>query len=211
LAGDQSAFAVLYDRHAATVFGVCRAVLRDDGLAEEAAHDVLLGLWQRPDAYQPERGSFVGWIGRVARNRAIDLLRRQREHPFGRPGDDHARELDALAEIQDPEPPPLERALLASEQERVRAAVRQLTADQQRLIQLAYWGGLSQREIGLELERPLGTVKTQIRVAMKRLLELLAEPQTATEASHVVEVATERDAAAVISYRSSTGVEAPER
>lgn len=207
---DEAAFAALYDRHSAAVFGVCRAVLRDDALAEEATHDVFLNFWQHPEGFQPERGAFHGWLLRIARNRSIDVLRRQRERPFPTQAGESGADLDPLANLIDPDPEPLEQALRSSEGERVRGAVHQLTPEQQRLIELAYWRGLSQREIALALERPLGTVKTQIRVAMKRLLDLLDDEQTDNRPSHVEQVATQRDSTMTVSFQPSPGAGAPE-
>ncbi len=80
---DQSALAALYDRYAAQVNGLALSILRDPGLSEEATHDVFLRVWEQPVAYDPARGAFAGWLSRVARNRAIDLLRRRREAPVG--------------------------------------------------------------------------------------------------------------------------------
>src|SRR5262245_41678934 len=76
--GDRDALAALYDRYAATVNGLARGILRDSRIAEEATHDVFLGLWQNPGGYDASRGPFAGWLFRVARNRAIDLFRRRR-------------------------------------------------------------------------------------------------------------------------------------
>jgi hypothetical protein len=76
--GDAAAFASLYNRYAPQVYGLTLAILRDERLAEEATHDVFLGLWQRPQSFELGQGVFVGWLLRIARNRAIDLLRSQR-------------------------------------------------------------------------------------------------------------------------------------
>ena len=169
-AGDGDALVALYDRYAAAVHGLARAVLRDDRLAEEVTHDVFLGLWQRPQAFEPARGSFPGWLLRVARNRAIDLLRRRRERPFAA-----ADATAGAAWLVDPDPDPADQAAASLIQADVRAALTHLTPDHRRLLELAYFEGLSQREIAAHLDRPLGTVKSQIRAAMHRLAALLAD------------------------------------
>ncbi|MGH2562380.1 MAG: sigma-70 family RNA polymerase sigma factor [Thermomicrobiales bacterium] len=172
--GDADALSALYDRHAPAVFGLTRAILRDARIAEEATHDVFLGLWQRPEHYEPSRGPFVGWLLRVARNRAIDLLRRDREQPFAAaPSTDDGVAPDPAARLVDPDPDPAEQAFATVQREEVRRAIAGLTVEQQRLLGLAYFSGLTQREIALHVGRPLGTVKTQIRTAMQRLADIL--------------------------------------
>lgn len=180
-AGDGEALAALYDRHGPAVHGLARAILRDGRLAEEVTHDVFLGLWQQPRAFDPARGVFAGWLLRVARNRAIDLLRRRRERPFA--ADNGVA--DGVTQIADPEPDPADQAAATLVREDVRAALTQLTPDHRRLLELAYFEGLSQRQIALRLDRPLGTVKSQIRAAMHRLADLLADPDAAASRTAV--------------------------
>jgi RNA polymerase sigma-70 factor, ECF subfamily len=174
--GDDAAFAALYERYAPQVHGLTLAILRDERLAEEATHDVFLGLWRRPQAYEQGQCAFVGWLLRVARNRAIDVLRHAREEPFpvalGAEGDPL---LDAPGRLVAPDPDPADQAIALLVGREVRAALARLTPDHRRLLELAYFGGLSQREIALRLDRPLGTVKTQIRTAMQHLADLLDE------------------------------------
>lgn len=187
--GDPDALGQLYDRYSGTVLGLARSVLRDDRLAEEATHDVFLNLWQNPDAYDPARGPFAGWLFRVARNRAIDLYRRRREQPFGQTAsNDEGDPVDPAAFLIDPEPDPADQAITALQREQVRRAMRSLTDDHRRLLELAYFRGMTQSEIATHLSRPLGTVKTQIRTAMKRLAEILAEGSTAEAGSRVSQV-----------------------
>ncbi|MGI8477351.1 MAG: sigma-70 family RNA polymerase sigma factor [Thermomicrobiales bacterium] len=169
----------LYDRYSAGVHGVARMVLRDEHLAEETTHDVFLGLWRKPSGYDPSRGAFAPWLLRVARNRSIDALRRRREQTFsslaGR-GDDPPT--DPAARLIDPDPDPAEQPVALVVGGEVRLAMESLTLDQRRLLTMAYNDGLTQREIADALERPLGTVKTQIRVAMRRMAEILAPEST---------------------------------
>lgn len=172
--GDAAASATLYNRYAPQVYGLTLAVLRDARLAQEATHDVFLGLWQRPEMFEREQGVFVGWLLRVARNRAIDVLRRRHEQPFAIPaddGEDAAR--DAISWLIDPDPDPADQAVSLLAGREVHAALARLTPDHRRLLELAYFGGMSQSAIATHLNRPLGTVKTQIRTAMQRLADLL--------------------------------------
>ena len=179
VARDADAFAALYDRHAAAVHGLARAVLHDPHLAEEVTHDVFLQLWRAPAGFDPSRGVFAGWLLRIARNRAIDQLRRRRDRPFAAmtaPGTDDALP-EPIANLASADPDPADQALLRLAQEDVRAAVGRLSADHQRLLGLAYFEGLTQREIAARLDRPLGTVKSQIRAAMRGLSGLLGGPE----------------------------------
>jgi RNA polymerase sigma-70 factor (ECF subfamily) len=167
---DVDALTVLYDRYAALVNGLALSILHNSSLAEEATHDVFLRVWQQPTAYDPARGSFAGWLLRVARNRSIDVLRRRREDPIG------GLEADRLAWILDPAPGPEEQAMTQLRRQEVRRALDELVPDQRRLLELAYFTGLSQSQIAHHLGRPLGTVKSQIRSAMQRLAERLGSP-----------------------------------
>jgi RNA polymerase sigma-70 factor (ECF subfamily) len=172
--GDAAAFATLYNRYAPQVYGLTLAVLRDERLAEEATHDVFLGLWQRPQVFEHGQGVFVGWLLRIARNRAIDLLRRSHEQPFAVPvaaGADAPP--DVAGWLVDPDPDPADQAISLLAGREVHAALARLAPDHRRLLELAYFGGLSQSQIAAHLDRPLGTVKTQIRTAMQRLADLL--------------------------------------
>lgn len=169
--GDGESLAALYDRHAAAVHGLARSILHDDQLAEEVTHDVFLRLWNQPMMYQADRGVFVGWVLRVTRNRAIDLLRRRRERPFAA---DEGFDYVLAGQLVDPDPDPADQAATHVMQLEVHAALARLTPDQHRLLDLAYFRGLTQREIAHQLDRPLGTVKSQIRTAMQRLAALLA-------------------------------------
>ncbi|MFL5762022.1 MAG: sigma-70 family RNA polymerase sigma factor [Thermomicrobiales bacterium] len=172
---DADALTMLYDRHAAAVFGMARTILRDRRLAEEIGHDVFLLIWQNPTLFEPSRGSFGGWLLRVTRNRAIDLLRKKREQSFadGPTGDD-GQALDPASWLVDPDPDPSEQASAAMTRLEVGRALANLSDDHRRLLEMAYFGGLTQREISERLSRPLGTVKTQMRTAMQRLAVLLA-------------------------------------
>lgn len=167
------ALAVLYDRYAPSVHGLARAILRDPRLAEEVTHDVFLNLWQDPQAFVPSRGPFPGWLLRVARNRAIDVVRRRREQPFLTTLSDTGEALDPASLLVDPDPDPADQAVAQAMRQDVRRALASLTPDHRRLLEMAYFGGLTQREIAAQVNRPLGTIKTQIRAAMQRMADAL--------------------------------------
>lgn len=165
---DETALTTLYDRYAPVVNGLATSILRDPALAEEATHDVFLRLWLQPMAYDPARGTFAGWLMRVARNRSIDLLRRRREDPESTLG------TEVGSWLADPDPGPEEQALAGLRRDEVRRGLEMLTPDHRQLLELAYFTGLSQSQIAERTGRPLGTVKSQIRAAMARLAEHLA-------------------------------------
>jgi RNA polymerase sigma-70 factor (ECF subfamily) len=174
-ARDEGAFAVLYDRYADLVYSACLRVLGDTQLAEDSAQDVFVRLWRRPEAFIAERGRFLSWLMSVARNRAVDELRargrrRKREAIPSGPGDDPMPLIAA-----GPEDDPLRNAQLHEEQRLVRDALGGLPPEQRAVLELAYFGGLTQQEIAFRLHEPLGTVKTRIRLGMQKLRRALAD------------------------------------
>src|SRR5450755_474003 len=159
--GDHDAFAALYDKHGALVFGVAKRVLRNQEQAEDVAQSVFLQVWSRPQAFAG--GNFAAWIARVARNASVDILR------------------SAAVRKREPEIPvdlPAEGALEEQVFERMRSAalsdaVATLPDDQRVAIEQAYFAGLSYREVAEALDAPLGTVKSRIRTGLRRLFESL--------------------------------------
>jgi RNA polymerase sigma-70 factor (ECF subfamily) len=171
--GDHEAFRALYDRYASSVLGLAQSVVRDRGAAEDIVHDVFAGFWKNPHAFEPGRGHFVAWLLRVTRNRSIDILRKRRDVPFGNaPASADGEAIDPTQWLQDSDPTPETQAITTTLGIDVRAALRQLPDDHRQLLELAYFGGLTQREIAERLNRPLGTVKTQMRTSMMRLAKL---------------------------------------
>jgi RNA polymerase sigma-70 factor (ECF subfamily) len=159
-----SEFAELYDRHASDVLRVATDVLRDVRLAEEVVQDVFLSLW-RDRRHDPERGPLGPFLRSVARNRALDLWRRgdARQRTADRYRDQASLRLvadDAHAEAE-----------LNQRRAAAWAAVERLPQDQQRAIALAYWGGLTMQESAAHQGIPLGTVKSRVRLALRRLAD----------------------------------------
>jgi len=164
--GDQAALALLYDRTVAAVHGLVMRIVRDPGVAEEVSGDVYLQAWRQASRYDPARGGVLPWLLTLARSRALDRLRAVRlraeaerpiepEEPRVAPGADHGSEL-------------------AERRRLVLAAVDHLPAEQRRVLELAYFRGLSHSEIATVLDEPLGTVKTRLRLGMTRLRRELA-------------------------------------
>ena len=166
--GDQEAFSRFYDAFAGTAFRLIRRVLRDPAPAEEVLQEVFWQVWQDARLYDARRGSPLGWLLMRAKARAIDRLRsiRRRERTFVMPGDE-ARAPAADARADNP-------AGAAEDRGVVESALARLPDAQRRVIELAFYEGLTQTEIASRLGQPLGTVKTRARLGLERLRGALA-------------------------------------
>ena len=160
--GDRVAFAELYDRYASAVYGACLRVLRETQAAEDAAQDAFAAIWRHAGAFDANRGAAGAWIGRVARNAALDANRRRALRVT-------APEVDPVDEGRTPE----ELAVAADEAFRLRLALETLPDRERTVLGLAYSDGLTQSEIAERLDLPLGTVKTRTRSGLARLAEYL--------------------------------------
>jgi RNA polymerase sigma-70 factor, ECF subfamily len=165
-ARDRDAMAALYDRYARSVHGLALSILHEPRAAEDVTQDVFLTFWQRPDSYVAARGTFGPWILRVCRNRAIDQLRRRGRERFV---DDERQEW-----VVDSDPEPDDQVWSLTVARQVRSALAELSEVQRQVIELAYFGGMSQSEMALQLQVPLGTVKTRVRAALQRLAQVMA-------------------------------------
>ena len=173
--GDAGSLEALYDRYSALVFSVALRVLSDRGLAEDVVQEVFLQLWRRPDSYDAAHGRFTPWLASVARNRSIDELRRRsRRWRIEAAGEDAAERVASDDRTADPE----REAELDEERAAVRAAMQALPPEQRRVLELAYFGGMTQAEIARHTESPAGTVKTRMRLGMQKLRLLLADTWT---------------------------------
>jgi RNA polymerase sigma-70 factor (ECF subfamily) len=161
--GDRDAFSRFYDLTAPMAFGLIRRVLRDPEAAAEVLQEVFWQVWQDAAQYDPKRGSPEAWLVMRAKTRAIDRLRsmRRRDKTFVAPLDESiARAEDARAENS---------AVAAADRGLVQTALAQLPEAQRRVIELAFFEGLTQTEIATKLGEPLGTVKTRARLGLERL------------------------------------------
>ena len=162
---DESALRGVIDLYGDLVYGVARRVLADPHLAEEVAQDTFLALWNRPGAFDPQRGSLQSFLVGIARNKAIDLVRR--EESRGRARDSLTAEMHTASKRTSPHEQ-------VDERQEVAAALAQLSPAQQEAIVLAYFGGRTYREVAAELGIPEGTAKTRLRDGLIRLREILA-------------------------------------
>jgi RNA polymerase sigma-70 factor (ECF subfamily) len=159
--GDASAFELLYMRYARPVFALALRRLGDRGRAEDAVQETFASIWRSAGSYRSDRGPGAPWLYAVARNAIVD-----RRRTLG------ALPTEAVEEAS-AEPGPDERAEASWTAWRIHRALAELPEQERRLIELAYWGGLSQSEIAEFLDIPLGTVKTRTRSALSRLADAL--------------------------------------
>ncbi len=156
-AGEQGAMVALFDRHSTLVYAVALRVLNDPAGAEDVMQDVFLRIWRKPPAIDAPLGSLAGWFSVLARNRAIDQLRRRRATD--------APEDVVLVSATDVEKEGEHTILLA----RARSMMQALPEEQQAVLNLAFFDGLTHSEIAAKLHSPLGTIKTRLRRAVLTL------------------------------------------
>jgi len=165
--GDRDAFARIYDAFAGPALGLIRRVLKDPAASEEVLQEVFWQVWQEANRYDPARGSVEAWLLMRAKTRAIDRLRsiRRRERTFVLPLDE--------AVAGGPNDGTADPAGAAEDRGLIQTALAQLPAAQRRVIELAFFEGLTQSEVSARLGEPLGTVKTRARLGLERLRSLL--------------------------------------
>ncbi len=161
--GDQQAMTELFDRYGRMVYSVALRVLNDPAHAEDVMQEIFFQVWRNPGSFTQGRGSLGAWLAVMARNRAIDALRRRK------PTDS----VDDVILVS--------RTDMASELERnsmmekVRVLLNDLPLEQQKSIELAFFEGLTHSEIAVRTGDPLGTVKTRIRSALVRIRKAIEE------------------------------------
>jgi RNA polymerase sigma-70 factor (ECF subfamily) len=161
-AGDPSAMSHLYDRYSGVVYGVALRVLANTTAAEDVVQEIFLQLWRKPDSFDAERGKLGPWLAVIARNRAIDHLRK-------RPLEDDIDELPISTGV-DLESDLAQKLAI----EKIRGVLAQLPQDQRRLLEMAFFEGMTHSEIAGKTGEPLGTVKTRIRAGLLALRKAFA-------------------------------------
>ena len=191
-ARDERALERLYEKYGRAVYSLVLKMLREPARAEEVAQEVFLKLWRRPTSYVAGRGTFPTWLLSVAHHRAIDDLRARRHEtlPLG-------DGTNGAPELVDETPDLADHAWMREQRSTVRQALATLPVSQRQAIELAYFMGLTQREISDRLGEPLGTIKTRMRLGMHKLRVSLDDLQpshngytngVAIHASHATEL-----------------------
>jgi RNA polymerase sigma-70 factor (ECF subfamily) len=166
-ARDQSALAELYDTCGTAIYNLAYRVLDNTVFAEEITQDTFLIVWTQPERWRRERGSLVGWMLTIARNAAIDRLRKEERRPLR-----GALDLDDLLErlgMGDDAPD-------WNDSETLRTCLEGLPVEQAQAIQLAFYQGLTHDEMATKLRLPLGTVKTRVRLGLQKLRACWGDP-----------------------------------
>ena len=155
--GDENAMALLYDRYSSIAYSVALRVLADTGAAEDVLQEVFMHLWRNPGLFDSSRGNLGAWLAVIARNRAIDILRKR--HP----------ESDITDVVVSVEPDMAGNAQRARDTEKVRGALGAMPPAQRSAVEMAYFEGLTHTEIAARTGEPLGTIKTRIRAGLLAL------------------------------------------
>lgn len=165
---DPDALEKLYDRYEQMVYSFAYRIVKDSMAAEEVMQELFMRIWKNPEQYDSAKGKLSTWMFTVTRNIAIDQLRKKNTRPPQQSAD--AEELQQLRDTGAMTEDMVE-MLLAGEQ--VREALQELSRDQQQVMDLIYYQGLTQQEVAYHVAVPLGTVKSRVRLAMKQLQKRL--------------------------------------
>ena len=169
--GSSAALEVLYDRYASIVLGISLKVIGDRVLAEDVLQETFWRLWQSASTYQAQRGSFTGWLFRIARNLAIDAYRRRNVRPQAMTGlDDNEPVLD---QVPDSDVDVAEQVQSMIQNRQIRNALAALPNVQRQVIEMAYFYGMTRQEIADATGEALGTIHTRARLALQKLREEL--------------------------------------
>jgi RNA polymerase sigma-70 factor (ECF subfamily) len=162
-AGDARAFEVLYERHSAAAFSLAYRMCGTRGAAEDVTQEAFLAAWRSGARYDRARGSVRTWLLGIVHNRAIDSLRRGAVHDRRRSGDEEAAERLEAPDRTDAD------ALRRDEARALRTLIAELPDEQGRVIELAYFGGFTHREIAEMLDAPIGTIKGRMRLGLEKM------------------------------------------
>jgi RNA polymerase sigma-70 factor (ECF subfamily) len=171
---DASAFEVIYDRHADAAFSLAQRMCSQRALAEDVVQESFLSLWRSRARYDRHRGSVRTWVLGIVHNRAIDALRRRSVSDRGIVREDGIEERLVAPERTDAQYARREEA------REIRGALEQLPEEQSRVIELAYFGGMTHTQIATMLDTPVGTVKGRMRLGLAKMRMALGDPAEVT-------------------------------
>lgn len=184
--GEVGALELLYDRYRSQAYALALRVTGEAGLAEDVVQDSFVGIWRNAGRYVEAKGSVRNWLLAVVRHRAIDTLRRRRNDAVL--GEDEDAPTPAVLTLPDIWP----EVAGHLDAERVRGALQHVPAAQREAIELAYFDGLTQREVSDRTHVPLGTVKSRLRLGLLALRRELVDDGLADEAAPRSGAATDR-------------------
>jgi RNA polymerase sigma factor (sigma-70 family) len=174
--GDRAAFAQLYERSSAHLFGVILRINRDRAQAEDVLQEVFVNVWRAAQSFDAAQSQPLTWLTSIARNRAIDSLRRKQAEPQTQPAPlsaDADEERDVYDDVADTAPGPLALLSQASDARALSRCMEGLSAQQRQSVALAFYDGLSHAEVAEQMRQPLGTVKSWVRRALLALKSCL--------------------------------------
>jgi RNA polymerase sigma factor (sigma-70 family) len=167
--GDTQALGILYDRYSSMLLALAARILHDGGAAEDILQEVFWQAWRQAERYDPSRSSVSTWLVLLTRSRAIDRLRSRQVKE---------RTIAAVREEAPPthtSPAGVGDVLMQERRRRLREEMERLPKEQREVLQLAFFAGLTQREIAARTDTPLGTVKTRSLLGLKKLRKALRD------------------------------------
>lgn len=168
------ALEVLYDRHAQTIYNLTMRIVQDPATADDLLQETFWQVWQASNQSQFRgEGAAAAWLFRIARNKSLDHLRRQKVRPQPADPTSPEEERSALSQLVAPGTEIEPMAERQWQQQHVRQALQKIPSEQRLCLELAYFEGMSQREIATQTNTPLGTIKTRLRMGLEKLERLL--------------------------------------
>jgi len=172
--GEARALEVLYGRYSRVVYSFALRIVGDPQLAEEILQEVFFRVWQQGSGFQSNRGTLITWLLSITHNLAIDEVRKRNRRPQKADSEDPELVLGAMAD----ESTDIEQEVwLTGVRAAIVEALDRVPKEQREVIELAYFRGLTQREIAETLGQPLGTVKTRMRLGLQKLREQLGNSE----------------------------------
>jgi RNA polymerase sigma-70 factor (ECF subfamily) len=163
--GDEAAFERLYAATRAKLYGVVLRILRRSDLADEVIQETYLKIWHNAGSFDPKVATPITWMVAIARNRALDLIRKKGETSI----EDEPAAMEAAGE----EPNPLARREMTEELRRLLACLGRLDEDRRRMVLLAYYSGWSRDQLAAQFDAPANTIKTWLRRSLLEIRECL--------------------------------------